>query len=83
MGTCEYSSPVAPPPIVHSQLPVAVCISDRSAQSTDSVRDVRDSSTLGITPSPLVSSGMDQLRVVGVVRSFCFSLSLFSLVSSS
>ena len=64
MGDCESLSSAALPPTVHSRLPVTFCASDRSAQGTDSVRDVLDFATLGINPSPLPSSGMDQLRVV-------------------
>ena len=74
-------SPPPHPPIAHSHLPVTVCTSVRSAQITDSVRDVRDFTTLGIHPTPLASSGMDQLRVVG--GSSVGSSAAFSFFSSS
>ena len=64
VGACEYSSTAAPPPIVHSPLSVTESVSFRSVQGTDIVGELRDSASLGINPSPLVSSGMDQLRVI-------------------
>ena len=38
VGACEYSSTVAPPPIVHSPLSVTESLSARSMQVSDLVR---------------------------------------------
>ena len=86
VGACEYLSTAAPSPIVHSPLSVTEARSARSVQGSDLVREPRDSFSIGIHPSPLVSSGMDQLQVVGggsVGSSVSAVLSPTSLVSSS
>ena len=65
VGACEYSSSPARPPFVQSVLSVPVSVRDRSANVSDSARDLHDSANLGYPPSHLASSGLDQLRVAG------------------
>ena len=52
VGACEYALSPAPPPFVPSVLSVPISVSDRSANITDSVRDLHDSANLG-SPLPI------------------------------
>ena len=61
VGACEYASSPAPTPFVPSVLSVPISVSDRSANISDSVKNLRDSANLGFPPSHLASSGLDQL----------------------
>ena len=65
VGACKYPTSVATTPIVHSHLHASMSVIDRPAQVIASDHDVHAFAPLGINPSPLDSSGLDQLQVSG------------------